>query len=91
MSQAKQREEVGPLFRMALDFGPILVFFLVNNLAGGPQIMRVVIATAAFMLATAVAMIVSKLRTGAISPMLWPTTAAGSTLQLRHSSAMATS
>ena len=71
MTSTKPREEIGPLFRMALDFGPILVFFVVNTLVGGPQIVRVVIATGAFMLATAVAMLVSKLRTGAVSPMLW--------------------
>ena len=65
------KAEVGPTFRMALDFGPILVFFLVNAFVGGPQIMRVVIATGAFMVATAAAMILSKLRTGTVSPMLW--------------------
>ena len=67
----KKSDEVSPLFRMALDFGPILVFFLVNNFVGGPQIVRVVIATVAFMVATAAAMLVSKLRTGKVSPMLW--------------------
>ena len=71
MSEAANKDEVGPMFRMALDFGPILVFFLVNAFVGGPQILRVVIATGAFMVATAAAMILSKLRTGKVSPMLW--------------------
>lgn len=66
-----KKDEISPLFRMALDFGPILVFFLVNNFVGGLQIVRVVIATVAFMVATAAAMLVSKLRTGKVSPMLW--------------------
>ena len=64
-------KEVGPLFRMALDFGPILVFFGVNTLAPGPKILRVLLATAAFMVATAVAMLTSRLKAGRISPMLW--------------------
>jgi intracellular septation protein len=59
--------------RMALDFGPLIVFFAVNFLAGGPQIVRVLSATAAFMVATVVAMLVSRFKTGHISPMLWMT------------------
>lgn len=64
-------KEIGPLFRMALDFGPILVFFVVNAVASGPKTLRVIAATAAFMVATAAAMLISKVRTGRISPMLW--------------------
>ena len=74
MTQAAEKppNEVGPLFRLALDFGPILIFFVTNALASGPDKMaQVKIATAAFMLATAAAMLVSKMRTGRISPMLW--------------------
>ena len=71
MNKSDTKDEVGPIFRMALDFGPILVFFIVNAVATGPQVLRVLIATAAFMVATAVAMLVSKFRTGSISPMLW--------------------
>lgn len=65
----KTRGEVGPLFRMALDFGPILVFFIVNAVAKG----HILIATAAFMVATAVSMIASRIVTGRVSPMLWMT------------------
>lgn len=67
------RRETSAGLRIALDFGPLIVFFLVNFLAGGAQIVRVLTATAAFMVATIVAMIVSRLKTGGISPMLWMT------------------
>ena len=79
--------------RLAIDYAPLVIFFLVNFLA--PQaltmklvssfshslsdldqmsalvVSRAVVATAAFMLATIVALIVSRLKLGSISPMLW--------------------
>jgi len=55
----------GALFRLGLDFGPLLIFFLINSRMG------VFAATAAFMLATAVAMLLSRIKLGRISPMLW--------------------
>lgn len=79
--------------RLAIDYAPLVIFFLVNFLA--PQAMtmklvssfshslsdldqmsalvvsRAIVATAAFMLATVVALIVSHLKLGSISPMLW--------------------
>lgn len=51
--------------KLAIDFGPLLIFFLANSFGG------IFVATASFMLATAVAMLVSKLKVGSISPMLW--------------------
>jgi len=60
-----------PTLRMAIDFGPLIVFFAVNFLVGGAQITRVLAATVAFMVATAVAMGVSRWKTGHISAMLW--------------------
>ncbi|GGO98212.1 septation protein A [Stakelama pacifica] len=60
-----------PALRMAVDFGPLAVFFLVNTLMGGPQLARVMTATAAFMVSIVVAMLVSRWKTGTISPMLW--------------------
>lgn len=60
-----------PALRMAIDFGPLIVFFAVNFLVGGEQISRVVAATVAFMTATAIAMAVSQWKIGHISPMLW--------------------
>lgn len=69
---------VSPLFRMALDYGPLLVFFIANLLAskiGLPdmvdQLAQVIIASTAFMIASVIAIIVSKWKTGHISPMLW--------------------
>lgn len=65
------RPKVSPGLRMAIDYAPLLIFFAVNFLAPGPQIERVLAATASFMVASAIAMIVSRWKTGHISPMLW--------------------
>jgi intracellular septation protein len=51
---------------LALDFGPLLVFFLTFKFAGG-----VIIGTIAFMVAIVIAVIVSKVKLGKVSPMLW--------------------
>lgn len=56
---------------MAIDYGPLTVFFLANFLTPGLPIVRVVAATIAFMIATAAAMIVSKVKTGHVAPLLW--------------------
>jgi len=56
---------------MAIDYGPLILFFAVNYLAPGPQIMRILTATATFMVATFVAMGVSWWKTRHVSPMLW--------------------
>jgi intracellular septation protein len=65
------RPAPSPVFRLALDVGPLAVFFLVNSFAGGPQIARALTATVAFMVAIAAAMAVSRWKLGTISPMLW--------------------
>lgn len=57
--------------RLAIDAGPLAVFFAVNQFAGGPQIARAMTATVAFMVAISAAMIVSRVKLGRISPMLW--------------------
>ena len=64
------KPKVSPQFRLALDYGPLLVFFLVNFLGRGPAIARVVEATIAFMVAMVVAIGVSWVRTRHVSPML---------------------
>ncbi|KQM18177.1 septation protein A [Sphingomonas sp. Leaf24] len=63
---------------MALDYGPLVVFFVANLLAGKiglpdmiDSLAQVIIASAAFMIASVIAIIVSKWKTGHISPMLW--------------------
>ncbi len=50
---------------LALDFGPLLVFFLAFKFAG------VITGTIAFMVAIVIAVIVSKVKLGKVSPMLW--------------------
>jgi intracellular septation protein len=50
---------------LALDFGPLLIFFAAYKMFG------VILGTAAFMTAIAVAVLVSKLKLGKVSPMLW--------------------
>ena len=67
------RPQPAPGFRMLVDFGPLAVFFLVNTLMGGPQLARVLVATAAFMVAIFAAMALSLWKTRHISPMLWIT------------------
>lgn len=69
MTEAKNDGSSG--LRMALDFGPLLVFFLVNSFAPGDDVTQAVWATTAFMVATAIAMVFSRLKTGRISPMQW--------------------
>lgn len=50
---------------MALDFGPLLVFFIATKFIG------IFAGTATFMAAIAIAVAVSKWRLGKVSPMLW--------------------
>jgi intracellular septation protein len=69
----KQAREMPTGTKLAVDFGPLLVFFAINSLYPGGDLSRAIAATFAFMMATGVAMIVSKLSTGRISPMLWVT------------------
>jgi len=57
--------------RLAIDAGPLAVFFAVNLLSSGPNIAKVITATIAFMVAIVAAMIVSQWKLGRISPMLW--------------------
>lgn len=85
--------KASPGIRLAIDYAPLIVFFLVNFLAPrelttsivarfiGPLpeldaaaaliVSRAIVATAAFMIATVIALIVSRLKLGSISPMLW--------------------
>jgi len=67
------RPKIGPGLRLAIDIGPLAVFFLVNFLAPGPSLAKLLAATTCFMVASAVAMILSRWKAGHISPMLWVT------------------
>lgn len=62
---ATPRAERGPLVGLALDLGPLLVFFLTNVLTK-----NIFLATTVFMVATAAAMLVAKIFHGKVSPML---------------------
>ncbi|HEX7855745.1 MAG TPA: septation protein IspZ [Sphingobium sp.] len=50
---------------LALDFGPLLIFFVTFKLVG------MIAGTAAFMVAIAAAVLTSKIKLGKVSPMLW--------------------
>jgi intracellular septation protein len=60
------KAELSPGLRIAVDLGPLIVF-----LAGYWITKNVYIATAIFMVATAIAITVSKVKAGKISPLLW--------------------
>lgn len=70
---AAVKRTLSPGLRLAVDYGPLLVFFAVNFLTPGLAIVRLMAATFAFILATGVAMLVSFLKEGRISTMLWLT------------------
>jgi intracellular septation protein len=56
---------------LAIDYGPLVLFFLTNFLAPVPSALRIFAATGVFMVAMLAAMLVSQLRYGRISPLLW--------------------
>lgn len=77
---AKEEKPKASWINLVVDFGPLLVFFLVykhfspdSNEAFG-VVAAVIKGTVAFMVTTIVALIVSKWRLGHISPMLWLST-----------------
>ncbi len=63
---SKTVKKPGAAFSFLLDFGPLLAFFAAFKIADGPFI-----ATGVFMVAITLAVIVSKLKLGRVSPMLW--------------------
>jgi intracellular septation protein len=67
-AQPDAKQELSPGMRMALDFGPVLVFFVVNFLAPPP--LGIFYATGAFMAAMMIALVISWMKAGKISPML---------------------
>jgi len=64
MPEAVKPKKNGNL-SLALDFGPLLVFFLAYKFLG------VITGTAAFMAAISLAVLISKVKLGRVSPMLW--------------------
>lgn len=63
MSEAKTKAGSGT--SLALDYGPLIAFFIAFKLTD------VFIGTAVFMAAITIAVVVSKLKLGRVSPMLW--------------------
>lgn len=60
-----------PGLRMLIDFGPLIVLFLVTQFMPGPALARLLAATVAFMIAMFIAIALSWWKTRHISPMLW--------------------
>ena len=56
---------------LAIDYGPLVVFFLTNLFAPVPSAMRIFVATGVFMAAMLASMLISQIRYGRISPLLW--------------------
>tara|TARA_A100001391_G_scaffold173888_3_gene136117 strand:+ start:5159 stop:5812 length:654 start_codon:yes stop_codon:yes gene_type:complete len=81
-TEATKKKPASGWLNIAVDYGPLLVFFLAykwfspegdgDNAAG--EILAVIKGTGAFIIASLVALAVSKLRLGKISPMLWLST-----------------
>jgi intracellular septation protein len=69
MSERTSREPAG-LARLAIDVGPLLVFFLVNFLAPVPGAIKIFVATGAFMAAMVAALIFAAIRYRYVSPLL---------------------
>ena len=57
--------------RLMIDIGPLLAFFLTYFLTPGVDILRIITATAVFMVAMIVAMLVSQLKYRHIPVLLW--------------------
>ena len=69
MKTSEQRT-ASPGAKLAIDLGPLLVFFLVNGFAPVPGVVKIFYATGAFMAAMLIAMMISQFRYKHISPML---------------------
>lgn len=67
-AQTEAAKDLPSGMRMALDFGPVIIFFVVNYLAPPP--LGIFYATGAFMAAMMAAMVYSWAKVGKISPML---------------------
>jgi len=57
--------------KLLIDLGPLLVFFVANYLAPVSPLLKIFVATGAFMVAMIAAMIYSAIRFRHISPLLW--------------------
>ncbi|WP_205480595.1 septation protein A [Sphingomonas arenae] len=71
MNTAASKQEPTGSAKLLIDLGPLLVFFITNFAAPVPPIMKIFVATGAFMVAMVAAMIFSAIRYRHISPLLW--------------------
>jgi intracellular septation protein len=78
MSETAPRKKPSAWLNLAIDYGPVLAFFIAYRLsrpAGASQSVGEIIAvtksTMVFIVATLIALAVSKWRLGKIAPMLW--------------------
>jgi intracellular septation protein len=71
MSAAAPKPAPSPGASLAIDYGPLVLFFLANFLAPVPSALRIFVATGVFMAAMLTAMLISQIRYGRISPLLW--------------------
>ena len=65
MNETQPKPKPHPGWSLAIDYGPLVLFFLAYKFTS------VFVGTAVFMAAIVVAVIVSKWRLGRVSPMLW--------------------
>ncbi|MBV9527624.1 septation protein A [Sphingomonas sp.] len=70
-AQPTQASEPQGGAKLLIDVGPLLVFFLVNFLAPVAPMLKIFVATGAFMVAMVAAMLFSAIRYRRISPLLW--------------------
>ncbi len=79
MNEAAPPQKPHGALNFALDFGPLLLFFLASRLGASDTDPKqgAIIGTATFMLAIIVAAVVSRFKLGRISPMLKLTAALG--------------
>jgi intracellular septation protein len=79
MSEAPLQKKGSAGLNFALDFGPLLLFFLASKLGSSDADPKqgAIVGTATFMIAIVVAVIVSSIKLGRISPMLRLTAALG--------------
>lgn len=66
----QDKQEPAGVARLAIDVGPLLVFFLVNFFAPVPGALKIFVATGAFMAAMVAALVFSAIRYRYISPLL---------------------
>ena len=70
MSDIQMKQEPTGLSRLAIDLGPLLVFFAVNFLGSSFGPAKIFVATGAFMIAMMAALIYSAIRFKHVSPLL---------------------